>query len=254
MRGHLVCLAVLAGCSGDGYVSIRVESTPTSEAPLAAQVGTVGTLDLERSVTSAEVGDQPVNLIASETAGRHLFATVLEVDVKVKPGKNKHGKHKKHAEGPRACHDGVEAGDAHEGPDVEDADDRDERDGDDHESGDKPRHRHWTQLFEGAERVDLFDLGVTAGFLAGGSVPAGQLRAIRLVLADDATFVDGGVTSSVRCPSCSTSGFKIKVHGLRVIPGQSIELSVDLSHSLYRDANGFVLNPVVHLTKVTCDD
>jgi len=44
------------------------------------------------------------------------------------------------------------------------------------------------------------------------------------------------------------------VTGLRVIPGQSIELSVDLSHSLYRDANGFVLNPVLHLTKVTCDD
>jgi len=29
---------------------------------------------------------------------------------------------------------------------------------------------------------------------------------------------------------------------------------VDLSHSLYRDADGYFLHPVIHLTKVTCDD
>ena len=257
----LVVGILLSGCSDQGYVSVRIEPRATTDVSSTARLVTTR---MPGSAAMIVSGEDPSYLEEGPVGSRRLLVTVTEVNVKVKAEKESK-KPKKHK---GTCNEGEEAGEAHDDDTDQNEDGEDEANGDnndesadDSESEDdsasnksKTKHQNWTQIFSGHEQVDLFDPGSAARFVAGGDVPTGQLKEIRLVLSGDVTLVANGVSSAVRCPSCSTSGFKIKTHGLAVIAGESIALSLDLSHALRGDASGYVLHPVIHLGKASCGD
>ena len=263
----------LVGCSSDeGYVSVRVAPAPASS---VRAIG-LGALQLSSDTSTADssglvtsgLSDGAVGIVASEIGGAHLWVTVTDVNVKVKGKKHGHG----HGHG--ACNEGDDHGTMHEGDELgmgeHDDGDHEDQNGDDgdhadddhdggHHDGDHGghghHHGHWTNIFSGQQRVDLFDTSAAGSFLAGGNVPTGMLREIRIVLAGDITLVNGAMSWPVQCPSCSTSGLKIKTRGLNVTDEGELALSVDLHQSLSGDpTTGYVLHPVVHLQSATCAD
>lgn len=112
----------------------------------------------------------------------------------------------------------------------------------------------WTTVFEGAQALDLVDGQATALFLGTAEVPAGRITQIRVVLADDPSYVAGGETHAVTCPSCSTSGLKIVTRGSLVLDADqhlALELSFAPETTLELTPTGYRMAPVVKLDKVT---
>jgi hypothetical protein len=109
----------------------------------------------------------------------------------------------------------------------------------------------WVTVFSGVARVDMLEAGSVEAFLGSGPVPAGKVTQIRLVLSD-ATWIDGAVSTPVKCPSCTQSGLKIVTMGKVVVPvGGTLRLTLDFDrdHSLQDDKDGFRLNPVVKIAR-----
>ena len=71
----------------------------------------------------------------------------------------------------------------------------------------------WSTVYEGSTRLNLLDATATEQFVGSNVVPAGKITQLRLILADDATLVDGGERLSVTCPSCTQTGIKIVTSG-----------------------------------------
>jgi uncharacterized protein DUF4382 len=114
----------------------------------------------------------------------------------------------------------------------------------------------WSTIWSGRQRLDLLDATTTEAFLGSSTVPAGRVTQVRLILADDATLVDGTTTASVSCPSCTQSGLKIVTAGSVEVPeGGTLHLTLDLDQnkSLTSGPQGYRLDPVVRVARATQD-
>jgi len=109
----------------------------------------------------------------------------------------------------------------------------------------------WVTVFSGVAQVDLLQAGSVEVFLGSGPVPAGKVTQIRLVIAD-ATWIDGAVSTPVKCPSCTHTGLKIVTMGKLVVPvGGTLRVTLDFDRdrSFYDDKDGFRLHPVVKIAR-----
>jgi hypothetical protein len=100
-------------------------------------------------------------------------------------------------------------------------------------------------------QVDLLQAGSVEAFLGSGPVPAGKVTQIRLVISE-ATWVDGAITKTVVCPSCTKTGLKIVTMGKLFVPVGGIlhvTLDFDRDHSLHDDKDGLRLDPVVKIAR-----
>jgi hypothetical protein len=96
----------------------------------------------------------------------------------------------------------------------------------------------WVTTFEGKREIDLFDAEGAEVFLAEAAVPAGTVTEVRLVLSDAVTLILPDKTIQAKCPSCGTSGLKIKPRApLVVAPGDRLHLllKIDLAQSVRLD-------------------
>jgi hypothetical protein len=110
----------------------------------------------------------------------------------------------------------------------------------------------WVTIFSGSKTLDLRDSAQVETFLASAPVLAGKITQIRLILAGDATLVDGATQVAVKCPSCTESGLKIVTRGQVTIPsGGTLHLTLDFDQGASLAANGgtYVLNPTIKVTK-----
>jgi hypothetical protein len=94
-------------------------------------------------------------------------------------------------------------------------------------------------LRPGANRIEL---GSTI-------VPTGQLTEVRLVLDGDAVLWNGGIQAQVDCPSCATSGLKLKIRDdVELAEGGVVDLllTFDLEATAFQLDSGSKLGPVIH--------
>ncbi len=108
-------------------------------------------------------------------------------------------------------------------------------------------------VFTGSAVVDLLTAGSVETFLGSAPTPAGKVTQIRLILSD-ARFVDGALTAPVSCPSCTQTGLKIITMGKLFVPSGgvlSVTLDFDKEHSLSTTTDGFHLDPVVKIARVS---
>jgi len=111
----------------------------------------------------------------------------------------------------------------------------------------------WVTVFAGSAVVDLLTAGSVETFLGSAPTPAGKVTQIRLIL-DDARFVDGAISAPVTCPSCTQTGLKIITMGKLVVPNGgvlSVTLDFDKEHSLSSTTDGFRLDPVGKIARVS---
>lgn len=84
--------------------------------------------------------------------------------------------------------------------------------------------------------------------IAQGTVPAGYLKEIRLVLGDSNSIKVQGITYPLTIPSGSQSGLKIKVNKNLAGPIDSLLVDFDAALSVHQDGNGnYILRPVLKL-------
>lgn len=108
----------------------------------------------------------------------------------------------------------------------------------------------WTTVFQGSQQLNLFDpSGIEIPLNAAPvPVPAGTITQIRLVLDPNPTLTSPSGSQTIRCPSCSSSGLKLKpVSPLALEPGDHVHASLvfDASHSLVTAPPTWILRPVV---------
>jgi hypothetical protein len=106
----------------------------------------------------------------------------------------------------------------------------------------------WTSLNTNANVYNLLGLqnGVDT-LLATGTVQAGTLQEIRLILGSNNSVVVGGVTFPLTIPSGSESGLKIKV-GKNIMAGiDSVIVDFDAALSIKLEAGGYKLRPVLRI-------
>lgn len=118
----------------------------------------------------------------------------------------------------------------------------------------------WQELLRDEDRPFVLDLSRLLGGesvpLAEGEVPAGTLTELRFVLdeAQPGYAIAAGSDSriSVRVPSGTTSGLKLKGAAIEILEGEVRELSVDfdVDASLKDEADGLRLRPVIRLRGV----
>jgi len=107
----------------------------------------------------------------------------------------------------------------------------------------------WTTLATNAGVYDLLKLqnGVDT-LLAVGPVPTGYVREIRLILGNNNSVVDTlGVTHSLRIPSGSESGLKIKVKRKLNATLETLLIDFDAALSIKKENDGYKLRPVIKL-------
>jgi hypothetical protein len=106
----------------------------------------------------------------------------------------------------------------------------------------------WTTLNTNAKIYNLLGLqnGVDT-LLATGTIPAGPVQELRLILGTNNTVVVGGVTYPLTIPSGSESGLKIKV-GKNISAGlDSLIVDFDAALSINQEPGGYKLRPVVRI-------
>ncbi len=92
--------------------------------------------------------------------------------------------------------------------------------------------------------------------LADSEIPAGELKAIRLILGDNNKVVIEGDTIDLMVPSGSSSGLKVKIDA-EIESGEFYDVVIDFvaSKSIVKTGNGkYLLKPVVKVTLVQDDD
>ena len=106
----------------------------------------------------------------------------------------------------------------------------------------------WVSLPTTAGVYNLLDFqnGVDT-LIAQGTVPAGMLKEIRLVLGDDNTIVVNGEAHPLTIPSGSTSGLKIKVNKNISNNLDSILIDFDAALSVKEQNGNYRLMPVIKL-------
>ena len=107
----------------------------------------------------------------------------------------------------------------------------------------------WTDLSAVAGVYNLLGLQNGVDTLIGqGTVPAGMLKEIRLVLGNNNTIRVGGQTYPLTIPSGSESGLKIKVNKNLAAPLDSLLVDFDAALSIHQDGNGnYILRPVLKI-------
>jgi hypothetical protein len=107
----------------------------------------------------------------------------------------------------------------------------------------------WTDLSAVAGVYNLLGLQNGVDTLIGqGTVPAGMLKEIRLVLGNNNTIKVGGQTYPLTVPSGSESGLKIKVNKNLAAPLDSLLVDFDAALSIHQDGNGnYILRPVLKI-------
>jgi hypothetical protein len=106
----------------------------------------------------------------------------------------------------------------------------------------------WISLATNAKIYNLLGLqnGVDT-LLATGTVQAGILKEIRLILGSDNTVVVGGVSYPLTIPSGSESGLKIKVGKNLNVGLDSVIVDFDAALSIKLEAGGYKLRPVLKI-------
>lgn len=107
----------------------------------------------------------------------------------------------------------------------------------------------WTDLSAVPGVYNLLDLQNGIDTLIGqGSVPAGLLKEIRLVLGNNNTIKVGGQTYPLTIPSGSESGLKIKVNKSLAAPLDSLLIDFDAALSIHQEGTGdYKLRPVLKI-------
>lgn len=107
----------------------------------------------------------------------------------------------------------------------------------------------WTDLSAVPGIYNLLALQNGLDTLIGqGTVPAGYLREIRLVLGDNNTIKVNGQTYSLTIPSGSESGLKIKVNRNLSAPLDSLLIDFDAALSIHEEGTGnYKLRPVLQI-------
>jgi hypothetical protein len=111
----------------------------------------------------------------------------------------------------------------------------------------------WATIFKGAREVDLFDKSAVATSLGYAPTPIGKVTQVRLLIGDDAVFVDEFGNHAIQCPSCAETGLKVVTSGQVEVKSDGVlhlTLEFDRDASLVETRTGFALNPVVHLRAV----
>jgi hypothetical protein len=106
----------------------------------------------------------------------------------------------------------------------------------------------WTTLNTNAKVYNLLRLqnGVDT-LLATGTVQAGPVQEVRLILGSNNTVVVGGVSYPLTIPSGSESGLKIKV-GKNIHAGlDSLIVDFDAAMSINQEPGGYKLRPVLRI-------
>lgn len=205
---------------------MRLISTQLLIGPLAALAlacsGT-GHVDVAMGATSSPL------TAAGEPAAEspHLVVTVARVDVNVGDDQG-----------------GADVDDPNEVEDPNDADGAKPPDAEDHGGG-------WVTVFTGPREIDLRDAASGEILLGGADVAPGSVKEIRLVLDGDARLVNGADVQTVRCPSCTSSGLKIKAQRahITVDEGDTVHLVAvfDTVASVVTALDGLRLSPVIKL-------
>jgi hypothetical protein len=116
----------------------------------------------------------------------------------------------------------------------------------------------WTTVFQGQQRLNLFDAAATEAFLGTASVPAGRITGIRMILANDAVLVVNGTSLPLACPSCTETGIKVVMGDLDAVVTAGghlhIALDFDLSLSLVMNDGALQLKPVIRIAEVDDHD
>jgi hypothetical protein len=121
------------------------------------------------------------------------------------------------------------------------------------QAGERDDDSAWITVFRGSESIDLVQGVTTAVPLGAAAAPTGEVTAVRLVLASQATLTVGDLTFPVSCPSCQESGLKIFVDDdAPVVAGGHLLLTLDfdLRASMSFDGQGFRLQPVIRIKPV----
>lgn len=116
-------------------------------------------------------------------------------------------------------------------------------------AADSLNNEGWVTLTTNAGIYDLLSLqnGVDT-LLAVGTVPTGSVKEIRLILGDNNRVVDTlGVSHSLRIPSGSESGLKIKVNRRLNATLETLLIDFDAALSIRKEASGYKLRPVIKL-------
>ena len=106
----------------------------------------------------------------------------------------------------------------------------------------------WVSLNTNAKIYNL--LGLQNGIdtlLATGSVQAGILKEIRLILGSNNTVVVGGISYPLTIPSGSESGLKIKVNKQLNATLETLVVDFDADLSIKSESNGYKLRPVLRI-------
>lgn len=107
----------------------------------------------------------------------------------------------------------------------------------------------WTDLASTPGVYNLLGLQNGLDTLIGqGTVPAGMLKEIRLVLGNNNTIKVNGQTYPLTIPSGAESGLKIKVNRNLAAPLDSLLIDFDAALSVHQDGTGdYKLRPVLQI-------
>ena len=106
----------------------------------------------------------------------------------------------------------------------------------------------WVSLTTNAKVYNLLALqnGVES-LLATGTVQTGTVKEIRLILGNNNTIVDGGVSYPLTIPSGSESGLKIKVGKSLNATLENLVIDFDAALSISQESTGYKLRPVLKI-------
>jgi hypothetical protein len=106
----------------------------------------------------------------------------------------------------------------------------------------------WHVVFKGTRRFDLLDPRSTETLLGAEVLPAGRLTQARLVTAGTAELVSPTATITLKCPSCTESGLKVRLADQpTVAAGQQVHITLlfDAQNSISAMRDHAMLTPVV---------
>lgn len=106
----------------------------------------------------------------------------------------------------------------------------------------------WINIQTKDTTVNLLDLqgGVTM-ILAEDNIPEGILKEVRFILADDNYVVNNGDTLSLKAPSATSSGLKVKIDKQLQSTLNTFTLDFDASLSIKEENGYYMLDPVIKL-------
>jgi hypothetical protein len=105
----------------------------------------------------------------------------------------------------------------------------------------------WINLNTNAHVYNLLALQGVDTLLASGTVTAGNLKQIRLILGTDNSIVVGGISYPLMIPSGSESGLKININKKISEGSDSLVIDFDAALSVKLEPGGYKLRPVIKL-------